>query len=281
MKLKSQICKEMNKLFPLPIHPFNLQNQGVKTYGEWQYEKGKDTILFYLDQVTIEEMFQDKIVLDVGCGAGGKSLYYASQGAAKVYGVEVVEKYQQEAYELAKQKNLMDKFKFVLQDAANLQFQEHFFDTIIMNDAMEHVNQPEKVLKECYRVLKPGGKLYVNFPPYHHPYGAHLSDVIGIPWVHLFFDDQTLIEVYKNLVKKHPDADNRIGFRISKDENGREYFSYINKMTITRFNKIIDQADFNVVHYKEIPLKKFMRLFAKVPVVKEGTVKMVAAILEK
>ena len=60
-----------------------------------------------------------------------------------------------------------------------------------MNDAMEHVDEPEKVLDECYRILKKDGKVYLNFPPYNHPYGAHLSDAIGMPWVHVFFSRKT------------------------------------------------------------------------------------------
>ena len=67
-----------------------------------------------------------------------------------------------------------------------------------MNDAMEHVADPEGVLKEVLRVLNKKGKLYVNFPPYNHPFGAHLSDAIYIPWVHMFFSEKTLIKSYKS-----------------------------------------------------------------------------------
>ena len=28
---------------------FNLQNDGVKSYAMWQYEKGADTLAFFLD----------------------------------------------------------------------------------------------------------------------------------------------------------------------------------------------------------------------------------------
>ena len=108
-------------------------------------------------------MFKDKIVLDVGCGAAGKTLYYASKGVKRIYGIDPVKDYKDEAYNLAKQKDLEDKFQFVIGDAANLDFENDFFDTIIMNDAMEHVDKPLEVLNECYRVLKPGGMLYVNF----------------------------------------------------------------------------------------------------------------------
>ena len=55
-----------------------------------------------------------------------------------------------------------------------------------MNDAMEHVEKPLEVLRECYRVLKPGSRLY-KFPSILPSCGAHLSDAIGFPWIHLFF----------------------------------------------------------------------------------------------
>ncbi|MCK9444006.1 MAG: class I SAM-dependent methyltransferase [Tissierellaceae bacterium] len=281
MKTSVKICKEINKIFPLPVHPFNLQNQGVKTYAEWQYEKGQDTLKFYLEYTTIAEMFKDKRVLDIGCGAGGKTLYYASRGVDKVWGIEVVEHYEDEANDLAEERGLRDKFQFVLGDAANMPFEDNFFHTIIMNDAMEHVDEPLTVLEECHRVLKPGGRLYVNFPPYYHPFGAHLSDAIGIPWVHIFFSDDTLIQAYKDLVKDLPDGSTRINFRISTDENQREYFSYINRMTIKRFNQILRDTNYNRKYYEEVPLRNFLSPLAKFPVLKEGFVKMVVAVLEK
>ncbi|MEW8974518.1 MAG: methyltransferase domain-containing protein [Tissierellaceae bacterium] len=281
MGLGVSLCKAVNKIFPLPVHPFNLQNQGVKTYAEWQYEKGEDTLRFYLDRVSKEEMFKDKKVLDIGCGAGGKTLFYASQGVEKVWGIEVVDHYEEEANALAQKKGLEDKFEFVLGDAANIPFDDNSFDTIIMNDAMEHVDEPLEVLRECHRVLKPGGRLYVNFPPYYHPFGAHLSDVIGFPWVHLFFSDETLIQVYKDLVKDLPDGESRINFRISKNKEGKEYFSYINEMTIKRFNSILKETDYKIMYYNEVPLRNFLKPLARTPGLKEGFVRMVVGILEK
>lgn len=281
MGVRVSLCKGINRLFPLPVHPFNLQNQGVKTYAQWQYEKGEETLRFYLEKVTKEEMFKDKVVLDIGCGAGGKTLFYAAQGAEKVYGIDVVEHYKEEANALAKEKGLEDQFEFLLGDAAQLPFEKDFFDTIIMNDAMEHVDDPLKVLKECYKVLKPKGRLYVNFPPYYHPFGAHLSDVIGFPWVHLFFNDQTLIKVYKDLVKDLPDGKRRIEFRISKDKDGNEYFSYLNGMTIKWFNNLVNGTDYKLLYYKEVPLRKFFKPLAKTPKIKEAFVKMVVGVLEK
>lgn len=276
-----RLCMTVNKLFKLPVHPFNLNNEGKKTYAQWQYEKGIDTIKFYLKHNTVDEMFKDKVVLDIGCGAGGKTIYYASKGVKEITGIEILEKYRNEAENLAKNYNLQDKFKFVQGDASNMPFEDEIFDTIIMNDAMEHVDQPEMVLRECYRVLKKNGKLYLNFPPYNHPYGAHLSDAIGIPWVHVFFSEKTLINTYKELVKNLPDGAERIDFRISKKQDGREYFSYINKMSIKRANNILQNSDFELEYYSEEPLRSFFKYPARIPFLKEYLVKMVVCVLRK
>ncbi len=272
---------KINKLFKPVIHPFNLNNDGVKTYAMWQFEKGADTIKNYMGCATKEEMFKGKTVLDIGCGAGGKSLYYITLGAKHVYGVDVVASYKEESEALAKSLNLSEHFTFVHANAKKLPYPDNSFDTIIMNDAMEHVGEPEEVLKEVLRVLTKGGRVYINFPPYNHPFGAHLSDAINIPWVHLFFSEKTLIRDYKALVKNLPDGESRINFRISKDENGKEYFSYINKMTIKRFKRILNKLNIKPVYYTEMPLRSIVAPLAKLPVLKEMFVKMAVCVIEK
>lgn len=281
MRFSTKLLLGLNKCFKAPVHPFNLQNDGVMSYAMWQYQKGADTIKFYLDFCDEADMFGGKTVVDIGCGAGGKSLFYASRGAKEVIGVEILEKYEEEATALASELGLSDKFRFVAADAASLPFESDSIDTIIMNDAMEHVARPDAVLDECLRVLKKGGRLFVNFPPINHPFGAHLSDLIYIPWVHLFFSERTLIEAYKELCKNVPDGDERINFRISKREDGAEYFSYINHMSIKRFNRILCSKGITPAYIRHIPLRGFLKPLGKLPVLKEMFVKMVVCVLEK
>lgn len=281
MNIKEKTCKLLNRIFPLPEHPLNLQNKGVMTLNRWQYQKGRETIKYYLERYTTDDMFKDKVVLDIGCGPGGKAIYYTSLGAAMVYGVDILPQYEAEANQLAKEKGLSQRFRFIVGDASHLDFENNFFDTIIMNDAMEHVSDPLGVLKECKRALKPGGKLYINFPPFYHPYGAHLSDAMGFPWVHVFFDEKTLIAVYKDRVRMLPDGESRIKLRISKDTSGNEYFSYINKMTISKFQILLPDTTFKVDYYREVPLRKVFTFASRIPHLKEGFVKMVVCVLEK
>lgn len=281
MKTSTKILLKLNKFFKAPVHPLNLQNDGVMSYAMWQYTKGAETIKFYLDFCSEEEMFKGKTIVDIGCGAAGKSLYYASRGAKKVIGVEILEKYEAESKALAKELDLADKFEFVCADAAALPFEDESIDTIIMNDAMEHVANPEAVIDECLRVLSKGGRLFVNFPPINHPNGAHLSDLIYIPWVHLFFSETTLVEAYKHLAKNVPDGDDRISFRISGKEDGSEYFSYINHMSIKRFNRILKSKGITPAYLKHIPLRSFLKPLSVLPFFKEMFVKMVVCVFEK
>lgn len=279
--MMTKLLLALNRLFPLPVHPFNLQSEGKQSYAMWQYERGGDTIAFYRERYSADEMFRDKAVLDVGCGAAGKTMYYASLGAASIVGMDIVERYREKAEALARELGYADRFRFVAGDAADTGFPDCSFDTVIMNDAMEHVARPDLVLAEVRRILKPGGRLYVNFPPINHPFGAHLSDLIGIPWVHLFFSEDTLVAAYKELCRTVPDGDERVAFRISRDENGREYFSYINHMSIRRFHALRDGCGLRQAYYREVPLRSFLKPLARFPLTRECFVKMVVCVLEK
>ncbi|CCF12215.1 methyltransferase domain protein [Brevibacillus laterosporus GI-9] len=281
MSLSSSLLIALNKMFPLPVHPFNLANDGKMSYTEWQFRKGDQTIQFFLPFHSQEEMFKNKSVLDIGCGGGGKTCYYATFGPEKIIGIDIVPHYAEEGNAFAREKGLDHIASFMTGDASKMLFEDETFDTIIMNDAMEHVDNPEKTLEECFRVLKKGGHLYINFPPYYHPYGAHLSDAIGFPWVHSFFSEQTLIDAYRKLVQDLPDGKDRLGFRISKRPDGSEYFSYINHMTIRRFRNIQKGVHYPAVYQKEIPLRNVVANLAKTSLFREYFVKMVVCVYQK
>jgi SAM-dependent methyltransferase len=56
----------------------------------------------------------------------------------------------------------------VLGNAHNLPFKENSFDNIIMTSLLEHVQEPQKVVDEAYRIIKPNG-LIVVYVPFMYP----------------------------------------------------------------------------------------------------------------
>lgn len=281
MSLPVSLIKFTNKIFPPVVHPFNLQNDGVKTYAEWQYEKGADTVQFFAGKYPSAVMFEGKRVLDMGCGAAGKSLYYASMGAAHVTGVEIVAHYEAEALALAEKLGLRDRFTFHLGSADALPFADGSFDTIIMNDFMEHTSDPEATLKEALRLLAPDGRIYINFPPYGHPYGAHMSDLLNMPWVHCFFSEHSLCLAYRELAETVPDGEQRVEFRMKQKENGKWEIAYINKMSLRRFKGILQKLNVQPEYYEEAPLRSFLKVLAKCPVTREKFVRMAVCVIKK
>jgi len=55
----------------------------------------------------------------------------------------------------------------VLDVSDSFPFVTNHFDLVYASSLIEHIAQPDKLLGEIWRVLKPGGKLYLSFPPFY------------------------------------------------------------------------------------------------------------------
>jgi len=67
---------------------------------------------------------------------------------------------------LARQHNHNPKITFVLMDAAQLTFPDSSFDTVAIANSLHHLAQPEPVLSEMKRVLRPDG-LFIIAEMFH------------------------------------------------------------------------------------------------------------------
>src|SRR5450759_4869182 len=88
MEYKSSIGVEvliaLNRCFKRPIHPFNLEDEGKKTFAEWEFEQSKRLTRYYLPEIDLLKEIQGKTILDIGAGSGGKTTFYALNGAKRL-----------------------------------------------------------------------------------------------------------------------------------------------------------------------------------------------------
>lgn len=95
--------------------------------------------------------------LDVGCGTGNYSLALARRGLT-VTGVDVSTDMLAAAERKARG---LESVKFMRADATALPFAPESFDLVLSVTAFEFVKDPARAVSECWRVLRPGGRLVV------------------------------------------------------------------------------------------------------------------------
>lgn len=100
---------------------------------------------------------QAQAVLDVGCGIGGSSLYLAEKFGATATGITLSPVQARRATERAQAAGLGNRAQFQVADALNMPFADGSFDLVWSMESGEHMPDKTQFLKECHRVLKPGG----------------------------------------------------------------------------------------------------------------------------
>ena len=98
-------------------------------------------------------------VLEVGCGAGVDAEKFVNFGAVYT-GIDLTDK----AVELTKLK-IGHKGRVLKMNAEQLVFPDNHFDLVYSWGVIHHAVNPEQVVNEIYRVLKPGGLFF--FMLYH------------------------------------------------------------------------------------------------------------------
>lgn len=123
-------------------------------------------------------------ILDIGCSMGALC-FGLRKYASHVVGVEIEPEAVAcaEAYVQYKRYGEMD---FFVDDgvtlAATASRYPQYFDLVIVKEVVEHVSSEENVghmLENIKRVLRPGGRLFMESPNYQFPFEPHLS--IPIP----------------------------------------------------------------------------------------------------
>jgi len=157
--MKKNIENLCRKYYPVKTDPF------------------RDCILRYLRN--------GDIIVDAGCGNGSQYKYDLKNMAKEIIGVDTCDDIEQNDNVTRRLKNSID----------NISLSDESVDIIISRYVFEHIKEPEKVLKEFKRILKPDGKIiltpnrfnYVYLISSMTPQSFHL-------WVNKIRTDDTMAE---------------------------------------------------------------------------------------
>jgi 2-polyprenyl-6-hydroxyphenyl methylase/3-demethylubiquinone-9 3-methyltransferase len=112
-------------------------------------------------------------VLDMGCGAGFLTHELASLGH-DVVGVDLSE----ESLQVARK--LDPKSSYLRADVTAVPFESGSFDAVCAMDLLEHVENPQAVIQEASRLLKPGGLFF--FHTFNRTFLSWLIVIKGVEW---------------------------------------------------------------------------------------------------
>jgi len=98
-------------------------------------------------------------LLDLGSGFGGPARYLAGEKGWKVTCLNISEKQNERARELNQAAGLDHRISVHWGNIEEIPFEDMSFDVIWSEDAMVHSANKDRVLREAFRALKPGGDL--------------------------------------------------------------------------------------------------------------------------
>lgn len=104
---------------------------------------------------------KDDVVLDIGCGNGIQTLLLGER-CRKVIGIDVSAKAIATAQRIAAplRRRIHSEFRCVRTETAGFRAEE--FDKIFSFCVIEHIENHEEVLQECYRILKMNGEIILS-----------------------------------------------------------------------------------------------------------------------
>ena len=255
------------------------------------YEDEKDSGCGLLNYFEGKLKISGDLILDLGCGFGGRTLAFQEQLGGTCIGVDIDARASIAGSQLAESMGA-SACLFATSVAEFLPFADDTFDLVLCYDVMEHVQDLKKTLEEIYRVLKPHGFLLTVFPPYFHPRGSHLEGYVSrTPYAHLFFPSRILLKAIDELITERGD-----GYRPQPLRPGDRLYS-LNGTTIRSFRHILERSNFEILHLEFLPLlnrmiRKYGRLkmsyyswifspLSRVPMLQELFTHRIVAILRK
>lgn len=204
------------------------------------------------------DSIRGRTVVDFGSGRGMEAIEIAKRGARRVIGVELQERFREEATRNAVKHGVSETCMFVpeLMDQA---------DVVFSLDSFEHFADPGGNLRLMSEMVADGGEIWISFGlPWYHPHGGHLFSVF--PWSHLVFTEEALLRW-------------RADFKDDGATRFCEVAGGLNQMTIARFQQLVAESPLEFLEFRMTPISKLRLLHCRAT--REFTTSLIFARLGK
>ncbi len=137
----------------------------IKVYGEviqaFRTNDLKGILNYQIEQIGIKPEYR---VLDAGCGVCGPARHFARETGCTIDAVTVSNAQLNASRQHIANEQLQDKITVHLQDYHEVDklFPKETFDKVYFLESFGHSTDKEKLLKSIWRVLKPGGEVYIK-----------------------------------------------------------------------------------------------------------------------
>jgi ubiquinone/menaquinone biosynthesis C-methylase UbiE len=142
---------------------------------------------------------KDTRLVDFCAGLGGPSRYFAHRYGADVTGIELTPARVKGAEELTRRVGLEHRVRVIEGNVMQIPLAADSVDVVVSQEALLHVPDKPRTLKEAYRILKPGGRIVFTDWVAHRP----LSDADRqLMWQGMAVADLYDLPTYAGLVRE-------------------------------------------------------------------------------
>jgi SAM-dependent methyltransferase len=233
-----------------------IDERAIKAHADLRFRSEYDYALFEYYRSAKVIAFLERAgvkirgrVLDAGCGGGGMPLSLAEE-AAFVCGIDPADRFQDAGVRLARERGVQH-LAFALADGMALPFPDASFDLVLSHAVIEHVADAPLYLRECARVLAPGGHVYLSTAPYLSFAGAHLPRLkVQVP-LHLIAGRKAAFATFRFLARhaawtlKEPANENSFIKAARRGEQKAD--DLLEKVRVTRLRDQIARAGLRIV----------------------------------